>query len=60
MQYVIAFRAQSNGALELNVCSLMKRTSAACVGLGDGHRGNVSLIGRSRVGALYQRRVGDA
>jgi hypothetical protein len=38
----------------------MKRTIAAFIGLGDGHQDNVSLIGRARVSALYQRRLGDA
>ncbi len=52
--------AQSNEALELNTHSLMKRTIAGCIGVGDGHWGGVTLIGRARVSALYQRRVGDA
>ena len=49
-----------NEALERNVCSLMKRTIVACIGVGDKHRANVSLIGRFLLHALYQRRVGDA
>ena len=55
----IAVVDQKMHEIQPNAHSLMKRTIATSIGVGDGHWGNVSLIGRSRVSALYQRRVGD-
>ena len=51
--------AASNGALERNAQSFMKRAIAACIGLGDGHWGTVSLIGRLSWGRFVSAYVGD-
>jgi len=45
----------ANEALERNAQSFIKRTIAACTGLGDEHRDTVSLIGRLSWNALHQR-----
>jgi hypothetical protein len=45
--------------LERNAQSFIKRTIAACIGLGDGHRDNVSLIGRLSWGRFVSACVGD-
>ena len=49
----------ANGALERNAQSFMKRTIAACIGLGDEHRDTVSIIGRLSWGRLASASVGD-
>ena len=49
----------SNGALERNAQSFMKRTIAAFIGLGDEHQNNVSLIGRLSWGRFASAYVGD-
>ena len=51
--------ALPNKALERNAQSFMKRTIAACIGLGDGHRDTVSLIGRLSWGRFVSAYVGD-
>jgi hypothetical protein len=51
--------AKSNGALERNAQSFMKRAIAACIGLGDEHQDNVSLIGRLSWGRFVSAYVGD-
>ena len=48
-----------NDALERNAQSFMKRTIAACIGLGDEHRDTVSLIGRLSWGRFVSAYVGD-
>ena len=53
------FLAQPNGALERNAQSFMKRTIAACIGLGGEHQDNVSLIGRLSCGHFVSAYVGD-
>jgi len=50
---------KSNEALERNAQSFMKRTIAACIGLGDEHQDNVSLIGRLSWGRFISASVGD-
>ena len=49
----------SNSALERNAQSFMKRAIVACIGLGDEHRDNVSLIGRLSCGHFVSVYVGD-
>ena len=53
--------ALPNKALERNAQSFMKRTIVACIGLGDEHQDNVSLIGRLSwgryVSASRRRRI---
>ena len=48
-----------NIALERNAQSFMKRTIAGNIGLGDGHRDTVSLIGRLSWGRFASASVGD-
>jgi len=50
---------RSNGALERNAQSFMKRTIAAFIGLADVHQDNVSLIGRLSWGRFVSACVGD-
>ena len=49
----------SNGALERNAQSFMKRAIAAVIGLGDEHQDDVSLIGRLSWGRFVSAYVGD-
>jgi len=48
-----------NEALERNAQSFMKRTIAACIGLGDEHQDTVSIIGRLSWGRFASVCVGD-
>ena len=50
---------QANEALERNAQSFMKRAIAACIGLGDEHQDNVSLIGRLSWGRFVSAYVGE-